>query len=531
MKTHAKTLLRSSLVLLLLLMVGLTAGYSQIAVNIPVTVAAAGSSVKIPINVGSLTGQSVTAYEFEVLCDSTILRFTGVDASGTLSDGLGPVANYFVAPRGPGRMKVTCASATDISGAGVLVYLTATAQNVSGSTSLTLQGFLFNAGTPTASITNGTFRTNSAPHMVSISSKTVAEKDTLRFNASATDVDLPSDTLRYNLVSAPTGATISATGAFLWVPNFGQAGSYTTWVKVADLAGATDSTSFSITVTHTNRAPSFVSKMRDTTINQGTTLTFAFSATDPDAGTTLTYSLVGAPSGASISSSGALTFTPPANPAASYLITAVASDGTLADTAKATVTVNRKPVFGSRTPASPSVISRNVSTTFTVTATDPDGNTLTFTWLVNGAAEKTGDNTFTRTFTDAQGTPKTVTAIFADPRGLKDSTVWNFTITAIEGGGVLPTEYSLSQNYPNPFNPSTSIQFDLPKQSPVVLEIHNVLGVSIRTLMRGELKSAGQYQIVWDGRDERGSIVPSGVYFYRISAGDFSAVRRMTLVK
>jgi hypothetical protein len=176
-------------------------------------------------------------------------------------------------------------------------------------------------------------------------------------------------------------------------------------------------------------------------------------------------------------------------------------------------------------------ISRNVATTFTVVATDPDGNPLTFTWKVNGVAEKTGDNTFTRTFTDGQGVPKSVVAIFADARGLKDSTVWNFTITSVQSDGFIPKDYALGQNYPNPFNPSTTIVFDLPKQSPVRLEVYNVIGVLIRTMLRGEVVGAGRHQIVWDGRDDRGRIVPSGVYIYRISAGDFSASLRMTLLK
>lgn len=607
---------------------GLTAGGGialaqvPIAVTIPNSGALPGAAITIPVNVGDLTGRNVTSYEFEVWCDSTIIRFTGIQSSGTLSAGLGPVENYFVAPRGPGRMKVVCASATPLAGSGVLIYLKATAQTKIATTSLDLTGFLFNTGNPAAAITNGSLRINRAPTMTAISAKTVAEKDSLKFTATATDPDLPFDTHSFSLSGAPAGASVTSAGAFTWVPDYGQAGSYSFRVKVTDLGNASDSTTVSVTVTHTNRKPTFttkmadttisdgiaysysyaasdpdaattftyklesgptgatvstgglfswtpspsqlgvanlvvsvsdgaladtakakitvihvnrkpvfVTKLRDTTVNQGLTLTFAYSATDPDAGTTVAYSLTNAPSGASISASGVLTFTPPAVPAGPYFITAVASDGALADTAKATVSINRKPVFGSRTPSSPTAISRNVATTFTVTASDPDGNPLTFTWKVNGATEKTGDNTFTRTFMDAHGAPKTVTAIFADAGGLRDSTTWSFIITPVEEAAEIPTEFSLGQNYPNPFNPSTSIQFGLPKESPVTLEIYNILGVKVRTLLKGQAANAGRYTIVWDGKDEGGMMAPSGIYLYRISAADFHSSKKMTLMK
>jgi hypothetical protein len=200
---------------------------------------------------------------------------------------------------------------------------------------------------------------------------------------------------------------------------------------------------------------------------------------------------------------------------------------------KITVTdVNRKPVNNFRTPANPSVISRNVATNFVVSATDPDGGALTFTWKVNGVQEKTGaDSTFSRTFADPHGTLKSVTAVFADVGGLKDSTTWSFSITPVEGFDNIPTEFNLGQNYPNPFNPSTLISFSLPKEAPVTFEVYNMLGVKIRTLMAGESKSAGVYSVSWDGRDNAGVSMPSGVYLYRVSAGSFLASKKMTLLK
>ncbi|HWR82282.1 MAG TPA: T9SS type A sorting domain-containing protein [Candidatus Deferrimicrobium sp.] len=89
----------------------------------------------------------------------------------------------------------------------------------------------------------------------------------------------------------------------------------------------------------------------------------------------------------------------------------------------------------------------------------------------------------------------------------------------------LPTEYSLSQNYPNPFNPTTDITFALPQASFVKLEIFNVLGQKVTTLVEGT-REAGRHTVEWNA-----SNVGSGVYLYRLAAGDFVETRKMMLLK
>ncbi len=95
---------------------------------------------------------------------------------------------------------------------------------------------------------------------------------------------------------------------------------------------------------------------------------------------------------------------------------------------------------------------------------------------------------------------------------------------------VLPTKYALAQNYPNPFNPSTLIKFDLPKASEVKLEVFNILGQKIRTLINREM-TAGSYDITFDGKGDDKEQLGSGVYFYRLRAGDFEQSRSMMLLK
>ncbi|MCK4223592.1 MAG: T9SS type A sorting domain-containing protein [candidate division Zixibacteria bacterium] len=93
-----------------------------------------------------------------------------------------------------------------------------------------------------------------------------------------------------------------------------------------------------------------------------------------------------------------------------------------------------------------------------------------------------------------------------------------------------PQHFSLSQNYPNPFNPQTSIRYALPQDAQVKLVIYNILGEKVKTLV-DEHQFAGYQVIWWDGKDERGDKVASGVYFYRLEAEKFSEVKKMLLVK
>ncbi len=104
----------------------------------------------------------------------------------------------------------------------------------------------------------------------------------------------------------------------------------------------------------------------------------------------------------------------------------------------------------------------------------------------------------------------------------------------------LPDQFALLQNYPNPFNPETIISYRLPVSSEIELSIYNLLGQKVRTLV-SKRQPAGQYEINWDGRDERGEKVSGGIYFYRLSAygisqpgltaGDFRQTRKMILMR
>lgn len=93
-----------------------------------------------------------------------------------------------------------------------------------------------------------------------------------------------------------------------------------------------------------------------------------------------------------------------------------------------------------------------------------------------------------------------------------------------------PESFRLRQNFPNPFNPETTIQFELPEIAHVRLEIYNLLGQKIATLVDCR-QPAGKYTQIWNGKDQRGNAVASGIYFYKLTAGDFVQVRKMILAR
>jgi hypothetical protein len=106
------------------------------------------------------------------------------------------------------------------------------------------------------------------------------------------------------------------------------------------------------------------------------------------------------------------------------------------------------------------------------------------------------------------------------------TTEYQNAVTAVEGPvSGTPESFELSQNYPNPFNPSTKIDFKISKASDVKLTVYNVLGQQVATLLN-EHMSAGSQSVVFDA-----SKLSSGVYFYRLDAGNFSSIKKMMLLK
>ncbi len=116
-----------------------------------------------------------------------------------------------------------------------------------------------------------------------------------------------------------------------------------------------------------------------------------------------------------------------------------------------------------------------------------------------------------------------IKALVKTADGQKWTTEISMTISA-------PKEYHLYQNFPNPFNPSTTIAIDLPKQTKMKIIIYNILGRIVKQLS-DETKEAGYAEFSWDGRNDHGSMVASGMYFYQVMAGSYHAVKKMVMMK
>jgi flagellar hook assembly protein FlgD len=99
---------------------------------------------------------------------------------------------------------------------------------------------------------------------------------------------------------------------------------------------------------------------------------------------------------------------------------------------------------------------------------------------------------------------------------------------------VIPESFALRQNYPNPFNPTTTIEYAVPKTDGnpvrVLIELFNVTGQKIRTLVHDD-KQPGEYAVVWDGLDDHGRFVGSGVYIYQMRTKEFVASQKLILLK
>ncbi len=135
--------------------------------------------------------------------------------------------------------------------------------------------------------------------------------------------------------------------------------------------------------------------------------------------------------------------------------------------------------------------------------------------------------------------------VFADTHVEKDST-YEYQLVQVDLDGSrhysslsvvatalekLPRDFALKQNYPNPFNPQTTVEFHLPVDARVTIEIYDILGKKVINLIDEKNYKAGRWEVVWDGKNKHHNRVASGIYFYRISAKKFSKIMKMMMVK
>lgn len=275
---------------------------------------------------------------------------------------------------------------------------------------------------------------NRPPSLAGAVDQTTTENSPVSVTLQGTDPDQEDEgKLKYSAQNLPDGATIDpASGTLNWTPGYTQAGSYSITASVADAEGLTAETTISITITDVNRLPQ-LQPVGAKTIKEDENLSFSLSATDEDTDNELTYSIDNLPDGASLdASNGSFSWTPEFDRAGNYSLSAKVSDGQAESSTTISITVTDV----NRTPE----ISGGGSTTITVgetatlgfSATDPDGDNLTFESndLPDGASlnagsgnfswapsdDQTGDFSFTVQVTDGKDSAETTGRVTVNPK-------------------------------------------------------------------------------------------------------------------
>ncbi len=166
---------------------------------------------------------------------------------------------------------------------------------------------------------------------------------------------------------------------------------------------------------------------------------------------------------------------------------------------------------------------------FSILVDDVDNlfENLEFSWFVNDEVQTEVDSTFTYSV-NSTGNIEIKGMIYDGTDS--DSTVWTIISTSDIADGMIPIKTELHQNYPNPFNPSTTINYDLKKEGQVQILVYNTNGALVRSLL-DKKQVAGYHSISWNGKDNFGKSVSSGLYIYKMKAGGFNKVLRAMMVK
>jgi hypothetical protein len=414
-------------------------------------------------------------------------------------------------------------------------------------------------GTADEGVYEGQYSTiNKAPYFTTIISDTTIYKNQM-ISVPVTAADLNQDNVTFKLLNAPNGATLDQisnyTCLFKWTPAENQAGTFSNIMITVTDNILSDTLLYSINVSTVNSQPVFITKIKDTTIQENQTLTFGISAFDPD-NNILTFTDINFPAGARLDfldqNIRTLYWKPVYGAAGVYKDLQISiSNGLLANTQSFSITVRKE----DRAPSLFTLISPGKSEDLQLTY---PAKPIQFTW--NSSSDPDDEDVVTyRLRLKGITIDTTIYGIssngfsFSGMDLLKVSSDYNWFIIASDGvlltvsdtstfktsqnisgaknTNVIPTSYSLEQNYPNPFNPNTKIQFGLPKTSIVSLEIYNSIGQRVRTLVSNESLDAGIWSFVWDGKNDAGMSVSTGMYFYRLTTQNFVKTRKMILMK
>ncbi|MCF7858956.1 MAG: T9SS type A sorting domain-containing protein, partial [Candidatus Cloacimonetes bacterium] len=190
--------------------------------------------------------------------------------------------------------------------------------------------------------------------------------------------------------------------------------------------------------------------------------------------------------------------------------------------------VNDEPILISYLPETLTfTVSQDSIVTFIVNVEDIDSD-LTYEWYIDEVMQQVTSEEFIYQFVDLGEIE--VKSVVSDEEYSIIMT-WSVTVEPLsESGEIIPIANALFQNHPNPFNPMTTIRYSLIEAGKVTINIYNIKGELIKTLINGNYQ-AGDHQVIWDGRDDSGRIISSGVYFYHMLTDQYSSTRKMILMK
>ncbi|MCG3118727.1 MAG: hypothetical protein ALAOOOJD_00983 [bacterium] len=379
---------------------------------------------------------------------------------------------------------------------------------------------------------------NNFPIFEDVLDREVTEGDKIEFSLLASDPD--GDPLTYGAKNLPGAATFDSlrSRVFKWQPGVNAAGQYAISFIVRDNKGGVDEELVTIKVKNRNGRPLIESRFpvgrgipteRDTVIENNTTLLMRVTARDPD-NDPLQYRwyLNGKFAGAATS-----TYLFNSTERFNYVSVYVFDQ----EDTTSTNWLIQVPVKLS-----------GFSATLESAATG--GKAVKLEWKTASEIDNTGFNVL-RSRTNAGRYEKINHQLIP----ARHDGQYTFVDAPVDAGGryfykledidrdgnvtlhgplsidvAAPQEYVLQQNYPNPFNPTTQLRYELPKAGHVTLAIYNSLGQEVRRLVDRE-QPAGYHLVTWNGRDQSGKPVPTGVYHYRLQVGDFVATKKMIMAK
>jgi len=540
----------------------------DVNVYLPDTSATAGENLTLALTTpDTLDTLNVTNYEFMLQFDSGILGFSQADTTGTMSTGFTVNTSLVEA----GLLQVTASNSDSLSRAGDLLFLEfQVLPGATGATTLEFNSFQFANGNPRAITHNGNVTINPSPPFPpelaapEDGASDVSVSPTLRWHSTAR---ADSYQLQVSTVSDFSTTVYDQSGITDTLQQIDPLTMGTTYYWHVNATNGTGTSAYSTTweFTTSNNPPVAIN---DTLSIDEDTVTEIHvlqndSDLDGDPLHIVSVDTAGTLGDVAINTGDTtITYTPQLNYTGVDTFLYSISDGH-GSTDQALVRILINPV--NDPPSSFSLLSPPDSSEIFITndnldqtisfqweeAQDIDSDQVTYKFQVSSgnlsiiAFADTGATTVTMTYQDlldalnAGGVEQitgdwTILATDGQDTTAASNGPRNLTIDAttveITDETNLPQQFTLEQNYPNPFNPTTTIRYAIPKPAQVSIAVYNILGKRIATLLNKH-QSAGRYSVVWNGRNEQGRKVSTGIYFYRIEANNYSAMKKMVIAK